>query len=335
MAQVGDSFSFINPNRVSPYNQQWQFSVQQQLPSSVVVEAAYVGMLSVKELETYNLNELPDIYLPLGTAQNTSVRNPFLGAFPVHLAARPKRHASRSGSCGSCTRSSRQPDHQWREHRDVAPTTRSRLRVEKRLSHGLTVTGTYSFSKLMHNNMTSIVNERRLPLDRVARPAAAFPGRVHLRSAGQVCRARHSECPPAGGRRMGGDGLPLALNRDCRSASRQANGRPIVIADPRIDGAINQHLGDRKDAQGNIINPYFNTHAFQALPTQYMVSPQVPYISQLRAPGQASLNASAFKNFAHVRAACGWNCGWRPSTPPIIRTSARPARTCRMPRRSA
>jgi hypothetical protein len=48
------------------------------------------------------------------------------------------------------------------------------------------------------------------------------------------------------------------------------------------------------------LNPYFNTAAFQALPSQFAVSPQVPYISQLRAPGQTSLNASAFKNFRIV-----------------------------------
>src|SRR5581483_9139636 len=76
--------TLLNPHRVSPYNQQWQFSMQQELPSNVVVEAAYVGSLSVKELESYNLNDLPDIYLPLGTAQNTAVPNPFYGLFPAN-----------------------------------------------------------------------------------------------------------------------------------------------------------------------------------------------------------------------------------------------------------
>src|SRR5207244_3107201 len=47
LAQAGDSLSFFDDHRVSPYNQQWQFSVQRQLPSHIVAEAAYVGMLSL------------------------------------------------------------------------------------------------------------------------------------------------------------------------------------------------------------------------------------------------------------------------------------------------
>ena len=31
MAQVGDSLTFINQNRLAPYNQQWQISVQQRV----------------------------------------------------------------------------------------------------------------------------------------------------------------------------------------------------------------------------------------------------------------------------------------------------------------
>jgi hypothetical protein len=295
MGQVGDSLSFVNPNRVSPYNQQWQFSVQQQLPSSVVVEAAYVGMLSVKELESYNLNELPDIYLPLGTAQNTSVRNPFFGAFP-----------STSPLGQSATVSQRQL---WLLYPQFTSLTVNgantgtstynalQLRVEKRLTHGLTVTGTYSFSKLMHNNMTSIVNERDYrsiaSLDQPQLFRVAFTYDLPGKFAGHGIQSVLTQV--AGGWAVTGflsieSGLPLSIT--------QANGRPVVIADPRIDGATNQNLGDRKDAQGNVINPYFNTHAFQALPTQYMASPQVPYISQLRAPGQASLNAAAFKYIA-------------------------------------
>jgi hypothetical protein len=294
MSQVGDSLSFVNPNRVSPYNQQWQISVQQELPSHVVVEAAYVGMLSVKELESYNLNDLPDQYLPLGAAQNTSVKNPFQGVFPA------------TSSLGqSATISQRQL---WLLYPQFTSLTMNgantgtstynalQVRVEKRLSHGLSITGTYTFSKLMHNNMTSIVNTRNYrsiaSLDQPQLFRLAFtydlPGKFNGHGIQSVLRQ------VAGGWAVSGflsmeSGTPLSIS--------QTNGRPLVIADPRVDGDINQRLGDQKDAQGNILNPYFNTKAFQALPTQFTVSPQIPYISQLRAPRQASLNASAFKNF--------------------------------------
>jgi hypothetical protein len=295
MAQVGDSLSVVNPNRVSPYNQQWQFSIQQELPSHVVVEAAYVGMLSVKELENYNLNDLPDQYLPLGTAQNTAVKNPFLGVFP-----------STSSLGQSATISQKQL---WLLYPQFTSLTLNgmntgtstynalQIRVEKRLSRGLTVTGTYSFSKLMHNNMTSVVNARdyrsiaSLDQPNLFRVAFTYdlPGKFNGGGFQHVLKQ------VVGGWAVTGflsieSGTPLSFT--------QANGRPIVIADPRIDGPTDQHLGDQKDAQGNILNPYFNTKAFLPLTSQYQASTQVPYISQLRAPGQASLNASAFKNFA-------------------------------------
>jgi hypothetical protein len=295
MSQVGDSLSFVNPNRVSPYNQQWQISVQHELPSNVVVEAAYVGMLSVKELESYNLNDLPDIYLPLGTAQNTSVKNPFLGLFPG------------TSSLGQSTTISQKQ--LWLLYPQFTSLTENgantgtstynalQVRVEKRFSHGLTVTGTYSFSKLMHNNMTSVVNTRNYrsisSLDQPQLFRLAFtydlPGKFAGKGVQSVLRQ------VVGGWAVTGflsleSGTPLSIT--------QSNGRPLVIADPRVDGNVDNRLGDQKDAQGNIVNAYFNTKAFQALPTQFMASPQIPYISQLRAPGQRSLNASAFKNFA-------------------------------------
>ncbi len=42
-AQIGTSLTFVNPGRVSPYNQQWQFSAQRELSSNIAVEAAYGG----------------------------------------------------------------------------------------------------------------------------------------------------------------------------------------------------------------------------------------------------------------------------------------------------
>ena len=294
MAQAGDSLTFINQNRLAPYNQQWQISVQHEFPGSVVAEAAYVGMLSLKQLETYNLNELSDIYLPLGTAQSAAVRNPFLGAFPA------------TSSLGqAATVSQRQLWLQFPQFTSVnmngantGTSTYNALQVkaEKRLSHGLTILATYSFSKLMHNNMTSLVNTRHYrsiaSLDQPNLLRVAFtyqlPGHFASHGTGRILNG------VLGGWAVTGlfsleSGLPLSIS--------QSNGRPIVLRDPRIDGPVNERLGDRKDAAGNILNPYFDTTAFLPLPTQFTVSPQVPYISQLRAPGQRSLNASAFKYF--------------------------------------
>src|SRR5260370_36097898 len=58
-AQIGNALTFLNPARVSPYNQQWQISLQRQLPSNIGVQAAYVGMLTLKEVHAFHFNHLP------------------------------------------------------------------------------------------------------------------------------------------------------------------------------------------------------------------------------------------------------------------------------------
>jgi hypothetical protein len=293
-SQAGNSITYLNPNRLAPYNQQWQFSVQRQLPSQIVVEAAYVGMLSVKEFETYNLNDLPDPYLSLGTAQNTAVPNPFFGVFPSN------------STLGSGTTVSQKQF--WLAYpqftsvtvdgANTGVTTYNALqaRVEKQLTHGLTVVSTFTFSKLMHNNMTSVVNTRHyrsisaLDQPKLFRLAVVYAIPLHFAGAGyhRVLGNLAGDWAVTSSLTMA-SALPLSIS--------QTNGRPLVVGNPQVGGSINQRLGDRV-AGGVVQNPYFNTAAFQALPSQFAVSPQVPYISQLRAPGMCALNASLFKNFA-------------------------------------
>jgi hypothetical protein len=164
------------------------------------------------------------------------------------------------------------------------------------LTHGLTVINTFSFSKLMHNNLTSLVNTRHYrsisSLDQpfLYRLMAMYTLPVHFAGKGyrRVLREVAGDWAITGFLDLE-SGLPLSIS--------QANGRPIVIGNPRESGAIDTRLGDRI-VNGVVQNPYFNINAFQALSSQYLVSPQVPYISQLRAPGMCALNASLFKNFA-------------------------------------
>jgi hypothetical protein len=291
---AGNGITLLNSKRVSPYNQQWQISVERQLPSQIVAEASYVGMLSVKALESYNLNDLPDVYLPLGSAQNTSVPNPFYGL----LASNSSLGAGASVSQKQFWLAYPQYTSITIDALNTGVTTYNALqaRLEKRLSHGLTVISTFSFSKLMHNNLTSVVNTRHYrsisSLDQpfLYRLMALYGLPVHFAGPGyrRVLRELAGDWAVTAYLDLE-SGLPLSIS--------QANGRPLVIANPRESGSINQRLGD-KVVNGVVQNPYFNVNAFQPLASQYLVSSQVPYISQLRAPGMCALNASLFKNFA-------------------------------------
>src|SRR5262249_30977719 len=100
MAQVGDTLSFFDDKRVNPYNQQWQLAIQHQLPSEMVLEVAYMGMHNLKQTESCNLNEKPDLFLPLGRAENNAVPNVFLNVFSRDLDARAGRDDHAEPSVG-------------------------------------------------------------------------------------------------------------------------------------------------------------------------------------------------------------------------------------------
>ena len=64
-----------------------------------------------------------------------------------------------------------------------------------------------------------------------------------------------------------------------------------------IGGAVKDRLGDKRDAQGRVLNPYFNIGAFQALPNVYTISPDPAPLNELRGPPAHGLNAFLFKSF--------------------------------------
>ena len=81
-------------------------------------------------------------------------------------------------------------------------------------------------------------------------------------------------------------GIPLTVTHP--------NGRPIRIRNPRLEGAIVERLGDRREGT-RVLNPYFDTGAFQPFATPFNVSPEPMYFDELRAPGARSVNLNLFK----------------------------------------
>jgi hypothetical protein len=292
-AQAGGSLSVHDLGRVSPYSQQWQISVQRELPSRVLLEAAYLGMLTLKSPESFNMNELPDMYR--SAAQNVSVPNPFLGIFPSTSTLGQGATTTQGNLWG------RFPQYDTFSL-EGAPTGRSiyhamQLKVDKRVTRGLSVIGAYTFSRLMTANTTSLINVRHY------RSVAQYDQKNFLRAAlvyQMPFRWTGSWQKRAADLLFGGwelsshfvwdTGLPLTVT--------DSNGRPYRIAPVALSGSVAGRLGDRKDASGNVLNPYFNINAFASLQSQYVVTPEPPYMDELRAPSEKSLNLQLLKGFA-------------------------------------
>ncbi len=292
LAQAGDTLSYFDDHRVSPYNQQWQLSVQRQLPSQIVAEAAYVGMLTLKQLEAFNVNEKPDQYLALGTAENNRIPNPFLGVLPSNSVL---------GQGATITQ-----NRLWVKYPQFttltvqgANTGRAsynalQLKVDKRMTRGLSVIWTYTFSKLMDNETTSITNARKyrtvssLDQTHIVRIALTYELPWQFNGKGLLRQV-------AGGWSLSGyaiaeSGLPLGVTH--------SNGRPVRLRNAAKSGSVEDRLGDKLDpVTRRPLNPYFDVTAFAPLASQYVVSPSAPRFPELRAPGTKSLNMSVFKTF--------------------------------------
>jgi hypothetical protein len=297
VARYGDSLTFFDQHRVNPYNQQWQLGLQREFPGQILVEAAYMGMLSLKQLETFNLSEKPDSYNQFGTAENSRVPNPFLGVLDA---------TSPLGQGATIVQ--RQLWLLYPQFTTLrvegANTGRAsyhalQLRVEKRFSQGFNFLWTYTNSKLIDNHTTSLVNTRPYrgisTLDRpqVMRLASMYelpfgPGKPIGGSTTGVW-ARLLEGWSLSGYLNLASGEPLGISH--------ANGRPLRARNPAKSGSVSDRLGDQVDpATRRVLNPYFDIDAFTPLPSIYVVSPEVPFLDELRGPGAKSLNLALFKN---------------------------------------
>ena len=287
-AGLGDNIEFWNTRRVSPYNQQWQVSIQRELPWAIVAEAAWVGMHAVKQFESFNLNELPDQYLGLGTQLNQAVPNPFRGILPANSTLGQGTTVTRQRLLVRFPQYNNVTMHGNNTGRGLYHS--GQLNINKRFSHGLTATFVFTFSKLMDNYTTSIINPRRyrsvseLDQKHVSRLAMTYD--LPWKFEGNRI-ARYT----LGGWKLAGlltlaSGPPLTITHP--------NGRPLRIRNPRIDGPVDERLGDQRDGT-RILNPYFDTGAFQAFATPFVVSPEPMYFDELRSPGTRNLNLNLFK----------------------------------------
>jgi hypothetical protein len=293
----GSSLAFADQNRLNPYNQQWQVGLQREVPGGVLVDAAYMGMHSLKQMGTFDLNEKPDVYLALGAAENNTIPNPFLGIFSAQSTLGQGATIPQSRLWGLYPQYT-----SLMVHKNAGQTIyhSGQLKVQKRYSHGLNLNLSYNFSKLITSNTTTIINQR--PQWR----GIASSDRPH-----KLRLAFVYQLPFGPGKAIGGslvrplaclvEGWTLSGYINYRSGAPLSasgpNGRPIMLRNPSMSGDVSKRLGDIVDPKtGKVLNPYFDTGAFQALANQYTISPEPPYRSNFRGPAAWGRNLALAKD---------------------------------------
>jgi Carboxypeptidase regulatory-like domain len=149
---LGQGVFGTDRNVGSGYSQQWNFTLQKTFAKDFNFEAGYLGSKNTHlGLPESNLNQVPAADLAMGAALTAKVANPFYGQIPT------------SSSLGQPTITAQQLLRAYPKFTTVALFRDNvgdseyealQLKLEKRLSHGLTMTFAYTFSKLIDDAST-------------------------------------------------------------------------------------------------------------------------------------------------------------------------------------
>jgi len=83
LTNVGGGIQAPDRDQKGLYLQQWNFSVQRQLPGDIGIDVAYAGDKGTHLWQDLQYNQLADQFLSLGTALPRVVPNPFYGIIPA------------------------------------------------------------------------------------------------------------------------------------------------------------------------------------------------------------------------------------------------------------
>ena len=159
LSELGNTINYANPFRRTPYNQQWQFSIQRVIGWSTMVDAGYVGSHALKLFNDYNWNERSDIWLQQGVNESTSVPNPFWGIFPATSSLGGSRNIAQGRLWYPFPQFNNVNVFGMNTNRALYHSFQFALR--KRMSHGLSATVNYTYSKNMVYDGASLVNDRQ------------------------------------------------------------------------------------------------------------------------------------------------------------------------------
>jgi hypothetical protein len=264
---LGQGVFGVDRNNGSGYSQQWNFTVQKTLGRDWNVEIGYLGSKNTRlGIPDWNINQLPPEYLSMGAAILTRVQNPYFGQIPS------------SSSLGGATIAQQQLLRAFPRFTNVAlfrdnvgnsAYNAATAKLEKRLSHGLTVNASYTFSKLI-DDASSVFSQ------------TIFTGPVLNNTGAADAFNRHLEKDLSSGDipRVFAIGWVYDIPRLWKIAGWQIGGLVRVQAGDMV--AVTQatnnnsslgfaiqrpnRVSDPNEFEGRAVAKYFNTAAFTAVP---------------------------------------------------------------------
>ena len=303
MTLLGQGIQFVDRNLHTPYAEDWNFSVQRELPGNTLLQAAYTGSRGIHLFGPMEWNQLPDEDLKMGTQLQVLVDNPFYGQVMT-------------GPLSSAKVSRAQLLRSFPQFTGVSPVNSTRgastyhalqLQAEKRMGHGMSFTAAYTFSKLIDDansnfagealsggggvqDFNNLRAERSISnIDQPQRFVASYlwqlpfgPGKRFAGGSGGLA-----------GRIVGGwqvgwlltiaSGPPLSVTCATNNTHSEGGGcRPNLVGDPRLDPGV------------RTVERFFDTSAF-AQPDAFTFGNAGRFIPYLRGDGTRNVDFSLLK----------------------------------------
>ena len=260
---LGQGVFGVDRDNGSGYSQQWNFTIQKTIGTNWNVEVGYLGSKNTRlGIPDPNINQLPAQYLSQGAALLTRVPNPYFGQIPA------------SSSLGASTIAQQlllRPYPRFtnvvlfRDNVGQSTYNAATAKLERRLSRGLTVTASYTFSKLI-DDASSVFSQTIFTGPVLGTTGAADANNRHLEkdlSSGDIPRVfslgwvydiprlwKISGWQLAGLVRVqAGDMVPVTQATNNNSALGFVVQRPNRVSDPN-------------EFAGRSVAKYFNTAAF-------------------------------------------------------------------------
>jgi hypothetical protein len=290
-----------------PYQNQWSFDIQRQLPSHFVVTAAYVGNTGVHLYAPIQFNQVPDSDLQsLGSKLLNVVSNPFSGVI-----------TDPSSTLGVPTVQALQLLRPYPEFLNIkglnvgaghSSYEAGQLTVERRLAQGLAITFGYAFAKAEDNvgEQESVVGTMNTFQD-----AACFVCDKSLSDQNQKNTLRWStryDLPFGPGKPMLNSGIASRALGGWAIGGFYTfdSGRPVAVSSPNNSNSGGGGSGERPDATGisaalpggpNISanGLYFNPAAFTETP-EFAFGNVSRYLPDVNSPSAWNWDMLAEKN---------------------------------------
>lgn len=264
---LGQGVFGVDRKNGSGYSQQRNFAIERTIGRNLNVEVAYLGSKNTRlGIPDANINQLPGQYFSVGAALLTKAANPYAGQIPA------------ASSLGGATIAQQQLLRPFPRFTTVAlfrdnvgnsNYNAAAVKLEKRLSRGLTVNAAYTFSKLI-DDASSVFSQTIFTGPVLNSTGAADAYNRHLEkdvSSGDIPRVfalgwvyeiprvwKLSGWQIAGLVRVqAGDAVAVTQATNNNASLGFAVQRPYRVADPN-------HLDGRSVAR------YFNTAAFTGAP---------------------------------------------------------------------